>query len=69
MKEAPSFEGASPVSGTPQREALGGGVLVTVVRGWRVHWQVLTLDHRVLLRQCGTQLGTLDYNSGHIGFR
>jgi len=31
--------------------------------------KVLTLGRRVLLRERGTQPGTLDYNLGHIGIR
>jgi len=41
-------------------------------KGWGIgsrSVKVLVLGRRLLLRERGTQPGTLDYNSGHIGIR
>ena len=53
----------------PQGEGIGGRVLVTVVVWLQGAVAALTLVRWVLLRERGTQPGTLEYNFGHIGIR
>jgi len=78
--KAPSTEGAFLVSATPPvGKPPGVGYLdgmgissrsgKVTWRGCRVAWEVLPMGRWILLRQRGTQPGTLKYNFGHIGVR